>query len=272
MSVLIPASPYDHDFVEEQPLANAPLVRVLAQVRHPALLSLAGGAANETALRVAQALDDHYPIFEAGSETAIVVTPAGVKEHEDSSTAIWRLRNPKETWQVSFAKEFIAIETSSYEGRTQFCEQLNLVLSAYVKEVHPPSATRIGVRYTNRVTEQRNLERIRDLTRPELLGPVNTSLPAGSELSHYFSQAQFATVDGGSLLRWGLVPAGNTFDSTLAPASVRSWVLDIDAFHSSKVPFETGSVTELARSLATRAHTHFRWAVTEEFLAAYRGS
>ncbi|SRR6266508_3688361 len=272
MAEATPSSPYDPQPVEERPLGNAPLVRVLAQVRHPALLSLAGEAANQTALRVAEALDDHYPIFEAGRETGIILTPAGVKEHKDSGAGIWRLRNPKETWQVSFGKEFVALETSMYEGRTHFCSQLAVVLSAYVGEVRPPSATRIGVRYTNRITESQNLTRIKELVRTEVLGPVGTELPTDAELSHSFSQAQFATIDGGSLLNWGLLPANGVFDPMLTSTDSPSWILDIDAFHSSKVPFEAQAVTELARSLATRAYTHFRWAVTEEFLNTYRGS
>ena len=270
MVAAIPSSPYDPEAVEECRLGNAPLVRVLAQVRHPALLSLTGEEANQTALRVAHALDDHFPIFEAARETGIIVTPAGVKEHQDSGAAIWRLRDSKETWQVSFGKEFLAIETSAYDGRTHFCDQLSSVLSAYVNEVRPPSATRIGVRYTNRITEPRDLTRIKDLVRRELLGLVGTEFPAGTELLHSFSQAQFATIDGGSSLNWGLLPANTSFDPSLTAVDLPSWILDIDAFHSARVPFEVETVTELARSLAGRAYTHFRWAITEEFLNTYR--
>ncbi|MEU8152555.1 TIGR04255 family protein [Micromonospora sp. NPDC048986] len=270
MAVAIPTSPYDPTPLEEQPLGNAPLVRVLAQIRHPALLSLASDAATETALRVAQSLSEGYPIFEAGRETAVIVTPEGVKEQKNSGASIWRLRDPKETWQVSFSKEFLAVETSAYEGRTHFFQQLQAVLSTYVEQVKPPSATRIGVRYTNRVAEPQHLDRLKQLVRPELLGPVGTELPGSARLLQTVSQAQFSVPNGGSLLHWGLVPPNGAFDPTLTPLESQSWILDIDAFHSEKSPFEAKAITELARRLAVQAHTHFRWAVTEDFLRTYR--
>ncbi len=265
----IPTSPYDDDFIEEYPLKRAPLVRVLAQVRHPSLLALTGDPSNPAALRIASSLSDQFPIFEATRERAIAVTPEGVKEVEEGGTPLWRLRNADETWQISFSSKFLALETSKYVGREDFCDRLESVLSVYAEEVRPPSSTRIGIRYTNRISIKTEIDRIAELVRSELLGPTAAPMPSGVELAHSLSGAQFVTPTGGSLLNWGLLSANGIFDPMIPPLDVPSWLLDIDVFNSGKLPFDATDLAGLAKTLATRAYTHFRWAVTAEFLRTF---
>jgi uncharacterized protein (TIGR04255 family) len=267
----VPISPYDDEFLEEYPLGRAPLVRVLAQVRHPSLLALTGDSSNSVALRIASSLADQFPIFEATRERAIAVTPEGVRETEEGGTLLWRLRNADETWQVSFSNQFLAFETSNYGGRSDFCKRLESVLSTYKKEVNPPFIIRTGIRYTNRISGEAEIKRIEELFRPELLGPTAAKLPPDVQLGHSISGAQFATAAGGSLLNWGLLSANGIFDPMIPPLEKPSWLLDIDVFNTEKKPFDVAGLTGLAQSLASRAYTHFRWAITEEFLNTFGG-
>lgn len=267
-----PHSPYDLDFTEECPLADAPLVRVLAQVRHPALRVLSGEQGNDIALRIARRVAEEYPVFDRQHESTYVVTPEGVREERDTTAFIWRLRDASEAWQLSFGKEFVALETASYAGRRDFCDRLARALRAYAEEVAPPSASRIGIRYTNRLDQAAHLKDIARLIRTELLGPVSLELPPSVALGHSFSQAQFLAPDGGSILNWGYLPANGLFDPTMKPTATASWLLDIDAFHSTKVDFDAEHLDSLTRTLAARAYTHFRWAVTDEFLETFKGS
>jgi uncharacterized protein (TIGR04255 family) len=266
-----PASPYDVEHVDEVPLRHAPLVRVLAQVRHPALRALSGEQAEFTALNVSARLSDAYPIFEVARESAIVVTSNGVTETNELATPIWRLRNPDENWQISFTKDFIAIETKAYAGRTEFCDRLREALLTYQEVVRPPSIIRVGVRYTNRLVADEHLSRLADLVRGELLGPAVAELPAGVNLAHSFGQAQYGLPDGGSLLNWGILPPNSTFDASIPPIPGRSWLLDIDCFSIARSAFDASVASDLARQLATRAYAHFRWSVTEGFIRAFKG-
>ncbi|MEV4626418.1 TIGR04255 family protein [Micromonospora sp. NPDC049523] len=266
-----PTSPYDDEPLEEVHLGTAPLIRALAQVRHPALRVLANGEeGNEAALKVAARLAKHYPIFEAGQESAILVTPEGVKEAKSESSWIWHLRSPDELWQVSFTRSFIALETSQYQGRTDFLARLTQVLTTYAEEIEPPSYSRVGVRYTNRVSKAEHIGKLAQLVRPELLGLAGTQTPNTARLAQSFGQAQYVTDLGGSTLNWGLLPPNGIFDPTLKPSKDTSWILDIDIFNGKKGPFDATSLSHLVQELATRAYTHFRWAVTEEFLRAFK--
>jgi uncharacterized protein (TIGR04255 family) len=111
-----------------------------------------------------------------------------------------------------------------------------------------------------------------ELIRPELLGPAATSLPSGVQLQHSVSGAQFATATGGSLLNWGLLSANGVFDPTIPAIDTPSWLLDIDVFSSEKAVFDADQLIGVTRDLAARAYTHFRWAVTENFLETFEGS
>jgi uncharacterized protein (TIGR04255 family) len=222
-------------------------------------------------LRVASSLSEQFSIFEATRERTIAITPEGVKEADDSGTPIWRLRSDDDNWQVSFSSQFLSLETSKYSGRTDFIRRLKVVLDAYQSQVKPPSAIRIGVRYTNRISESEDLQKIGELVRKELLGPTATKLPSQARLGHSISNAQFESGSGGSLLNWGLLGSRGVFDLMIPPLDKPSWLLDIDVFDTDRVPFDAPRLSELAEGLAKRAYTHFRWAVTEEFLKTYGG-
>ncbi|MER7587946.1 TIGR04255 family protein [Micromonospora sp. NPDC127501] len=265
-----PASPYDDEAIEEVPLASAPLVRVLAQVRHPALLVLSNEEeGTEAAMRVGSRIAKQFPIFESGHESSVLITQEGIKEKKADSSWIWRLRSGDDAWQVTFTRNFVALETSRYRGRTDFLERLSQVLTAYGKEIDPPSVSRVGFRYTNRISDTSHIDMLPELVRPELLGPAGAPLPENATLTHAFGQSQFVTDWGGSLLNWGLLPPNGVFDPTITPTANKSWILDLDLFNSQRRPFDASSLVLTANNLAGRAYTHFRWAVTSKFLEVF---
>ena len=271
MAYPTPASPYDDQDIEEIDLRDPPLVRVIAQVRHPPLTALIADTGKETALRVAEGLSASYPIFEETRDAQYIVTSDGIEERQTASST-WHLRSADEQWQVSFGREFVALDASSYAGRNDFHVRLEEALRVYAETVSPPSATRLGIRYTNRIEDQALLADMPRFIRQELLGPLSSDLPREITLAHVFSQAQFNEPAGGLVLNWGLLPPNGLFDPTLKPLTTTSWVLDIDAFSSTRLPFDPTSLVDASKSLADRAYRSFRWAVKEDFLQAFRSS
>ena len=75
------------------------------------------------------------------------------------------------------------------------------------------------------------------------------------------------------LARWGCLPPGATVDpSAIEPAKEKSWILDLDMFSTTPVPFAVDRVVAEAQRYAERIYTVFRWAVTDDFLARYGGT
>jgi len=239
VAVPILASPYDDQEIDEVDLGAAPLVRVLAQIRHPSLAVLVGGAGTNTALRIAERLSKSYPIFQPVQEATFLLSPEGVEEAQGQST-IWRLGSADEVWQVSLNKDFLSIETKRYEGRLDFLDRFRQVLMVYSKEVSPPAASRVGIRYTNRIEEPGLIAEISRLVRPELLGPVASRGKLSDEVNllHAFSQARYAQGSGGLIVSWGLLPPDGVIDVTLSATSKVSWILDIDSFDATRVSFD----------------------------------
>lgn len=272
MPASILASPYDDQEIEETYLGNAPLVRVLAQVRHPTLAVLVGSEGKSAALRVAERLSKDYPIFNTVKDAQLVVLPKGIERVREDSTT-WRISSSDENWQVSLNQGFISFETSKYEGRSDFCRRLSRVLTAYSQEIEPPTASRTGIRYTNRIDDPGIIANLPDLVRPELLGPAASNLPNGVQLRHSFSQAQYLNGEGGGLLvNWGLLPPDSGIDATISPVPRPTWILDVDSFEANKRSFDAQVLSEMVRDLASRAYQCFRWAVTDEFIDTFRGS
>jgi len=133
----------EHPFVgdvAEVPLPAAPLVKVLAQVRYP---RPAGFSAAESIEPAQRALAGRYPINREGQSRNLVITPEGVTE-QPGGGSVWTLQDLTAAWQVTLAEQFVAIETSSYESRTDFCNRLEELLSVVAKTLRPPIYDRLG--------------------------------------------------------------------------------------------------------------------------------
>ena len=130
------------------------------------------------------------------------------------------------------------------------------------------TAERFGVRYIDRISSE-PLERIDELVRPEVLGPVSRPNRHGVELQHSLTDCQYALAGSRGLrARWGLLPANATFDPAVEPDSDVTWVLDLDAFVG-RQEFELDTVIQQARELTDVIYRYFRWATTETFLEVF---
>ena len=140
----------------------------------------------------------------------------------------------------------------------------------------PASASRLGLRYIDRLTDEA-VNRVGDRIHPEVLGlvrPPESPHPALREsLIHLMTEAQFLAQDGARIQgRWGQLPKNATYDPhALEPVAKPSWILDLDMFTTESLPFASEHLLTTAMGFAECLYWLFRQMVTEEFLKFYGG-
>ena len=250
----------------EVPLPDAPLVRVIAQVRFPPVLSV---EKRSFVAPFQEAIRAQYPVLRTEQTQGLLVGPQSASPV--SPQIIWRFADVEGNWRVSLAPDFVAIETTTYKSRQDFCERFEAVVQALAEHVSPRVVDRIGIRYIDRITGGA-VKDISKLVRPEILGIVTTA--AVQHARHTLSESLFTVPEPEAqlLARWGLLPKGGTVDpAAIEPLAEPSWILDLDMFRSEPRTFDPDEIVADTRSYAERIYTFFRWAVTDEFLQWYGG-
>ncbi len=250
----------------EVPLKEAPLIRVLAQVRFPTILSIKESsfvAPFQEAIRV------NYPILKHEQAHGLILGLQGVEQTEPIT--IWRFANADLNWQVSLAPDFVALDTTSYISRKDFLERLENVLTALDLHIKPQLVERCGLRYIDRVIDQ-DAKDIPKLVRHEIAGILATDL--GNYVHQTISESLFNLPEGGGqiLARWGLLPANTTLDpAAVEPIAEPSWMLDLDVSISTRRAFSVEALISETQWFAERIYTFFRWAVNDDFLRRFGG-
>jgi len=249
----------------EVPLRNAPLVRVIAQVRFPEILSI---EQRDFVAPFQEALRATYPVLRPEQSMGVLMAPSGISPAK-AQTA-WRFSDIDANWRVSLTTQFVALETKRYTSRADFFDRLRVVLTALEEHIDPKLVDRLGVRYIDRITGS-VVDEIATLVRPEVRGISGTA--AATHAVHALSETMFELSSSRILARWGQLPAGATVDpAAVEPIDQKSWILDLDMFSTEPVPFSSERVVDEARTYAERIYTIFRWAVSNEFLRRYGGA
>ncbi len=253
---------------EEVPLPNAPLVRVVAQVRYSTVLKI---KKEDFISDFQDKLRVEYPTLKNEQTSSILMGPGG--PHEITQETVWRFYDESENWRLSLAPSFVAVETLKYSSRDDFLNRVRYAVEAVSESFAPGLVTRLGVRYIARVADG-EFERIEELIRDEMLGIVKSAIRPRGE--HSISEVKCTATEGNMTVRWGILPANATHDpSMMDPVDQPSWILDLDVFRTfakESGKFDIDLIMEISRLLANRAYTFFRWSVKEEFLKAYGGA
>lgn len=248
----------------EVPLKNAPLVRVIAQLRFPEILSV---EQRDFVAPFQEAIRALYPVLRQEQAQGILLGPGGVASANPHIA--WRFGDTDSHWRVSLTPDFLALETTRYVSRSDFLGRLAAVATALIEHIEPAQVDRLGVRYIDRITGT-DVDDIAKLVRPEVRGITGTV--AAAHAMHALSESLFEVEDARVLARWGFLPPDATVDpSAMEPAKEKSWLLDLDMFSAGPMPFVVDRVVDQARRYAERIYTVFRWAVTDEFLVRYGG-
>lgn len=250
----------------EVPLANAPLVRVIAQVRFPLIASI---EKRDFIGSFQEAIRGTYPILRTEQTRSVVFGPEGMVEARTGT--IWRFGSSEGSWRVALAPDFVALETGTYTSRDDFLRRFRDVLQALADHVKPQVTDRLGVRYIDQVAGEHFAD-LRDLVRAEVAGVWST--PLADHAKQSITENIFTLPDGSGDLkaRWGVVPAEATVDpAAIEPVDTPSWVLDLDAFVVRQQAFDVDDLIERTTAFAERIYSFFRWTVTAEFLRRYGG-
>jgi uncharacterized protein (TIGR04255 family) len=260
-------SPFTGPSPKEIPLANAPLVCVVAQVKFPPVMSIANpikiGEFQEHIREV-------YPLLEQETVHQIAVNPESAQPNITQET-VWRFFDSEKRWRVSLGTSFISIETKAYVSREDFVTQYQYALLAVEKVFKPSEASRLGLRYIDQVSGT-HLDNIKDMIHPYVLG-----FSAHDEITtarqHCISEGLFSTDEGQVQTRWGFLPPKATLDANvMQPLNEPSWFLDIDMFATECGSFSAEALANRSRDFSKRVYSVFRWMVTDKFLAAYGGT
>ncbi|MEC4819624.1 MAG: TIGR04255 family protein, partial [Scytonema sp. PMC 1069.18] len=190
----------------EVPLKDAPLVRVIAQVRFPPILSI---EKKDFVGSFQEAIREQYPILKPEQTQGLVFSPQGVVQTTPQVT--WRFVDTTNSWRVSLAPNFVAIETTDYLSRSDFLERLKNVLVALNESFNPRIIERFGLRYIDRLVGQ-NLKDISSIVKPEIAGIMAAEF---REYIHQTINESLFVIPGGDeqiIARWGAIPSGTTFD------------------------------------------------------------
>lgn len=264
------SGPFDNPEPGNVPLPNAPLVRVLAQVRFPQFSQFLSDD-NNIARKFAALVAEQFPLFEEGVEPVFMLTPNGVSAQPGGSK-LWRLRAADASWQVSFAQNFVAVETTSYVRRSDFADRFQAVWDAFRSVARPPFIERAGIRYTNRIDNPETLDRLSGYLRPEVSGVIGVQMGVGN-LERTVSETLYRFDEGSEFqARTAHLPPGYSLDPTIPPALGPSWMLDLDSFHAWAPGEHTGdAIGEELSSLALRCYQYFRWSANPTFLTEFGG-
>ena len=255
---------FDGPSPEEIRLTRAPLARVIGQVRFPPNLAL---DRPEEVSGFQKAIRRTYPVLSRMEMPEVSIGATG--ELKVTPATVWKFSDTQGQWDVAVSTTFVALETRSYVDRSDFMARLTTVLEAADAEFSPQVATRLGLRYVNRITGPA-LDRLSDLVRPEMQGM--TSLPLGGmvKLTMTESQLELPDASGRLALRHGLMPAQATYDPvSLEPLPTPSWILDIDVSREDPMTFDPTALSGLSLQFADWSYRLFRWVVTDQFLQEY---
>lgn len=256
--------PFVSDPPAEIPLADAPLVRVLVQVRFPEILSI---ERREFVAPFQEDLRATYPVLRQEQTQSVTVNPDGSSSVTIAS--VWRFADVEGHWRVSLSAGFLTLETARYDSREDLLARLRTLLEALDTHFEPRTIDRVGVRYVDRIVGEA-VDDIGTLVHPDVRGVLGTE--AARHAEHSLQEAVFDVGEERVLARWGLLPPGASVDPTaIEPVDERSWILDLDMFGASGRPFVVDDLVETVERFAKRIYTVFRWAVTDDFLRRYGG-
>lgn len=251
----------------EVPLKLAPLIRVIAQVRFPSILSI---GEKSFVGRFQEAIREEYPILHPEQTHSLIFDPQGLVQTVVPQV-VWRFTDTSGKWRVSLASDFISLETAAYSSRTDFLDRLKNVLLALDIHIKPQIVERFGLRYIDRLVNE-EIKDISKLIRPEIAGILATEV--GEDVHQTINESLFKLPGGQEQItaRWGLLPANATIDpAAVEPIIEPSWVLDLDMSLSTPRAFTVEGLVSEAQQFAERIYTVFRWVVKDDFLQRFGG-
>lgn len=241
---------------DEVRLLRSPLTEVICQVRFPAILRIAG----EQPVDFQERLRKEFPLLEIEQGLLVQMAPlAEVPPSAESQPRVFRFRSADGGTTASLAANFFALSTTSYSHWRDFVRMLDLVGTAASAVYEIPYATRVGLRYINRMT----LANTGTQTLSELWGVLRSELVAllrvgcWDEPLEALSQVMLA-VDGAERL---------TLRSGYKAGQDPALLLDYDCYTEGRI--ELAGLLQLCDRFHDVIYRAFRWSIPEGKLGVF---
>lgn len=243
--------------VAEIRLARPPLAEVICQVRFPPDLRILTEAPSQFQERVRR----RFP--ELALEQGMIVRMPGSGGSEpptaDFLPKIYRFRTADGLTSISLSTDFCALSTQDYSHWRLFADDLDMMSQALNDIYEPGYATRIGLRYVNRLTSQNTgvaeTTALIDLVRPEL----TTTLRSDAWTEPASMLCQLVLMDGEAKLAIRTA-YGREED-------VPFLLLDFDYFEEGQLPLSNLSARCERYHLAI--YDAFRWSLRDSALELF---
>lgn len=261
-------SPFAPEPVPEIPLTDSPLTGVLFQVRFKGQVAVLRKALASGDLQTG--LSEAFPFAEEQESYDLVVAP-GRPATTKPGAKQWALTSDDGQRVVNIGDESIALTVKDYRSRSDLVAQIAALLRVTQEVAGPPSISRVGVRYLNRVNESDNLGQwisgLAEGARGILAARDTHDSHIGLSMSHVVYE--YSDMPFKLQARWGLLPANVVIDASMSPVENRSWILDADAFSEVDQKFDAEVISSTVGHLAARSYRFFRWVVTPACLERF---
>jgi uncharacterized protein (TIGR04255 family) len=233
--------------VELGHLPKAPLRWAIAQVRFAPVLAVEDPA---VVARFEASLSDAYAAMEPLKAEGVAGGPAG--------ETIWLFRDPERQWTVSLTRASLALEAVTYLDFDHFAGELATVLRNFDKVFEPRTEVRLGVRYVNRIEDDRLEKRgIEFFINEKLAGPVGGEL--GSDLVGSRCELRFRERSGHVAIHHGLIEPS-------------TYLLDFDHFSEGERDFVPRTIVERVKRFHGLIERLFVWSISDRYLKELQGA
>jgi uncharacterized protein (TIGR04255 family) len=239
-------------------LAHAPRAEVVCQVRFPPILRIS--AEEPTVFQ--DRIRDSFPLVDLEHAFVLHMPGPGAKEKPSAEpqASIYRFHTSDKQATISLAADFYAVSTAAYTHWGDFARLLGMAHEAVEQVYRPSYATRIGLRYINRLTLQNTgCQAIGDLLgilRAELTAPIHN--PAWGEALEM--RGRLVLPDGPARLTMGTV-----FETQ---GDEPAFVLDLDYFEEGQLDLD--GLIERCTRYNGAIYRAFRWAIRDDKLEIFR--
>jgi uncharacterized protein (TIGR04255 family) len=260
------SAPFTLEPVPEIPLGRAPLEKVLTQVQYSRTPELVTDAGEQ---QLAAALE-RYPVRRQGVALNVTMGPApGAIDQQATTTRLFV--DAEQRWTVMVSETAVSLETTGYESREDFCKRARELFDAVASVATPPVVDRVGLRYVDRLREERDIAQLDDYVTPRLR-VLHGAVAGDLVIEHSVSETLVRVAENDRMMvRSGLLPPGGGFDPSIPQLSVPTWVLDIDIYTAvGQLQFDSALLDERIRRYADHVYSFFRWATTDAFLKDFQ--
>jgi uncharacterized protein (TIGR04255 family) len=175
-----------------------------------------------------------------------------------SAESVWLFRDSERGWTVSVTRTSLALEAETYVDFDDFARELTKVLGDLEAVFEPQTEVRLGVRYINRIEDDRLGKRgIGFFVNEQLASPVGGDL--GGELQHSLCELRFRERGTWIALRHGLIEPD-------------TYLLDFDHFVEGERNFAPADVAKRVKRFHALIERLFVWSLSERYLKELKGA